>query len=62
MRSRHGDYDLLDHRAYRPGHRPRCSTTVLCALRSDDTDARKATVARFGRSDRSAQQSVILNI
>jgi hypothetical protein len=23
----------------------------VCALRSDDTDARKATVARFGRSD-----------
>jgi hypothetical protein len=27
-----------------------------CARRSDDTDARKATVRRFGRSDRSAQQ------
>jgi hypothetical protein len=28
-----------------------------CARRSDDTDARKATVARFGRSHRSAQRS-----
>jgi hypothetical protein len=27
-------------------------------LRSDDTDARKATVRRFGRSDRSAQQPI----
>src|SRR6516164_6357067 len=27
-----------------------------CARRSDDTDARKATVRRFGRSHRSAQQ------
>jgi len=26
-------------------------------LRSDDTDARKATVRRFGRSDRSAHQA-----
>ena len=29
----------------------------LCARRSDDTDARKATVRRFGRSHRSAQRS-----
>jgi hypothetical protein len=28
--------------------------TASCARRSDDTDARKATVARFGRSDRRA--------
>jgi hypothetical protein len=33
----------------------------FCALRSDDTDARKATVRRFGRSDRSAQYFVPRN-
>jgi hypothetical protein len=32
----------------------RAHSTNSCALRSDDTDARKATVARFGRSHRSA--------
>jgi hypothetical protein len=32
--------------------------TASCVLRSDDTDARKATVRRFGRSDRSALRRV----
>ena len=36
-----------------PDHRERQSR---CARRSDDTDARKATVRRFGRSDRRAQR------
>jgi hypothetical protein len=31
------------------------ATGFACALRSDDTDARKATVRRFGRSHRRAQ-------
>src|SRR5262249_24910150 len=32
------------------------SAALSCARRSDDTDARKATVARFGRSHRRAQR------
>jgi hypothetical protein len=36
-------------------HRPDANRQPRCALRSDDTDARKATVARFGRSHRRAQ-------
>src|SRR5262249_16947420 len=45
-RRRNGTRLVLDSRAFAErGH---------CALRSDDTDARKATVRRFGRSDRRA--------
>jgi hypothetical protein len=35
---------------------PETPDRIICARRSDDTDARKATVRRFGRSDRSAQR------
>jgi hypothetical protein len=34
----------------------RANRVSRCALRSEHTDARKATVRRFGRSDRSAQR------
>jgi len=41
------------------GGRIKQSFAEISLLRSDDTDARKATVRRFGRSDRSAQLVVI---
>ena len=55
----------LDRKAGRPAKRPVSLAFVrrardrpgTCARRSDDTDARKATVRRFGRSDRSAQNA-----
>jgi hypothetical protein len=39
-----------------PFHWPDTERRPRCALRSEHTEARKATARRFGRSDRSAQQ------